>query len=387
MLERMLVRRWSLRLGLVCASFACGLLAVEGVLRVRAGLANREVLEQALREIAPPVEHERAGLANIIRLHPDDRIAYELQPNLERRFFRGIRVTTNSRGFRSPEIEPARENTVTIVGLGDSIQFGHGIEDDQPYMRVLERILSERYPQVHWRLVNTAVPGYNTVMEVTTLRKKALDLEPDLVILNICDNDFAPPTFVRRVEDIWTLRRSYLVDFVRELWSPTPDPERIVTASDGGSKAIQVGGSWVEREEDGTRRVRERYRELFGIEGYRAALDELSGLASAHDFEVLVFTTYDWGNTFVMMEEAAQRDFECVSLMDELEAWMQEHHGRSFTEELYRASPLVVGPHNAHPSALQHEMAAHRLLRELEQRGILDRLLARGGAGADPTDQ
>lgn len=377
MLGRSAVRLIALRVGVACVSFTCGLFAIEVLLRFHAARENREALEHALREIVPPVEHAAAGLANIIRLHPDDRIAYELQPNLVQRTYRGARIDTNSRGFRGPEIEPARANTVTIVGLGDSIQFGHGVEESRTYLRVMEGVLAKRFPEVHWRVVNTAVPGYNTVMEVATLREKALDLEPDLVIVNICPNDFAPPRFVRRVEDVWTVRRSYLLDFVREHWSSSREAE-VVTASHGGSPILQSGGDgWVERESDGVRRVPERYRQLLGVEGYRAALDELSELASAHDFQVLFFTNYDWGNTHVMMAEAAQRGFECVSLMDELEAWFLRHQGQPFSEERYRRSPLVVSQQNFHPSALQHGMAARRLLRELNQRGILPRLLSR----------
>jgi hypothetical protein len=78
-----------------------------------------------------------------------------------------------------------------------------------------------------------------------------------------------------------------------------------------------------------------------------------------------------------MMAVARTHGFPCVTLMDELEAWLREHGGQEFSPESYSSSALVVSEDNAHPSVLQHELAARRLLRELEGLGVLARLVAR----------
>ncbi len=364
------------RLTLSCASLLVALLVAELGLRLRAHLRNRGALENALREVAPPTDEPFAGLANIIRLSSDERIVYELQPDLVRRTYHGIRVDTNSRGFRGPEIAPARENTLTLVGIGDSILFGHGVEWEETYLHLLEGLLAERYPQAHWRVVNTGVPGYNTVMQVATLRAKALDLEPDLVLLHICDNDFGTPAFVRRSEDVWNLERSFVIDFLRRGFSGQGARQ--------APSAVEGGRAWTRGGPDGTREPLDRYRHLVGVDAFRGALEELLALSRTEDFELLLFTTYEVREIFPMLEIAREVGVPTLSMMDELEAWFAEHLGRPFDEPSYRHTPLVVSPQNEHPSALQHRMAAARVLRELEERGLLEQLLRRRGLASTP---
>ena len=108
------------------------------------------------------------------------------------------------------------ENTVTIVGLGDSIMFGHGVGDGEPYLAVLKRMLEAEFPQKQWRVINTGVPGYNTVMEVETLRTKCRQFDPDLVILELVGNDLALPIYIRVEQNVFDLTRSFLWQFVEE---------------------------------------------------------------------------------------------------------------------------------------------------------------------------
>lgn len=115
------------RLALSGVSLIAALCTAEVGLRVLAHVRNRGVLENALRAVAPPTDEPFVGLAKIIRLSPDEHIVYELQPNLVHRTYHGFHVDTNSRGFRGPEIEAASESTITLVGLGDSLLFGHGV--------------------------------------------------------------------------------------------------------------------------------------------------------------------------------------------------------------------------------------------------------------------
>ena len=64
-------------------------------------------------------------------------------------------------------------------------------------------LLNAAYPQKTWEIINTGVPGYNTVMEVATMRAKGLALEPDIVILNVVTNDLNLPTrLLKRVRSL-----------------------------------------------------------------------------------------------------------------------------------------------------------------------------------------
>lgn len=358
------------RLGLSAVVFLLVFMIGEAILRAAAHRANAGVLASAFTQIEAPSDDPQARLINIIRLTENERIIYELQANLEDRYFRETRVNTDELGFRvSPPVPTDSRPLVTVMGIGDSIMFGHGVEDDETYLHVLQELLQEEYPSRRWRVINSGVPGYNTAMEVETLRTKGLALEPDVVILNIVGNDYAPPYFVRNEENVWALR-SFVADYVRD---------RLAAGSEGsedGEGAIQRGRAWFERDEQDQQVVPDRYRDVFGKEAYARALDDLKQMAEEHGFGVLAFTTYEYELTFEMVEQAKQRGFRHSTLMPTLEAWMLEHMDTEWTPKSYSHSPLVVSPTNSHPSAKQNVMAARRLVADMKTFGLLDDVLA-----------
>lgn len=92
-------------------------------------------------------------------------------------------IRINSHGFRDPERPVARTpGAYRILGIGDSFAFGSR-DPDGIYLRVLEaRLLAEgRRVEV----INTGVPGYNTLQEITHLRRFGLQFQPDLVLLGL----------------------------------------------------------------------------------------------------------------------------------------------------------------------------------------------------------
>ena len=64
--------------------------------------------------------------------------------------------------------------------------------------------------------VNLAVPGYNAVMEVETLREKGLGFRPDIVIVEFIGNDLDLPNFIAAEPPVLSLRRWFLADFVKQ---------------------------------------------------------------------------------------------------------------------------------------------------------------------------
>ena len=94
-------------------------------------------------------------------------------------------MVTNSWGFRGPELsETAADGEITILGIGASNMFGDGVGNEDLYTGHLEVLLNERYPARKWRVINTAVPSYNVVMKVETLKEKGLRFDPDFVLLH-----------------------------------------------------------------------------------------------------------------------------------------------------------------------------------------------------------
>jgi len=319
-----------------------------------------------------------ANLADIIQLSENDRIAYELRPRLDSVVFKGRPVTTDSRGFRSPEIpDDGGDGALTIVGIGDSIMFGHGVGDGEFYLDHLRALLRERHPEVQWRVVNTAAPGYNTVMEVETLREKALRLDPDLVVLGVCGNDYAPPIYVRAEEDPLDPSRSFLIEFVRDRWREAT----------GGPVAVTRGlahlGRWRKRRgEDPQRLAPPRYAGLYGRQAFLGALDRLRTLSHERDLPVIALATITYAEppaednrATQMLDDCRARGFHCLDMQPQLDAAVEAETGLPFSVATYRASDLVVSRRNGHPSVRQHRMVAEELYRVSVESGILERLL------------
>lgn len=108
-----------------------------------------------------------------------------------------ITVTTNSYGFRDDEIPLKKPSgTSRILILGDSVSFGHGVEDDETYSEQLEDLLSTSEHPVD--VINTGVPGNSPFQEFVDL-ERGLTFEPDIVVYQFTLNDI--------VEPYWLLKR------------------------------------------------------------------------------------------------------------------------------------------------------------------------------------
>ena len=350
-------RRW-LRRGLaVLASLLVALFAVEVFLRVRFAGEQRATLEDVSRSarFVPPVGRE-VRLGDLIRPSPRPGVVYELLPGLDTTYL-GKRLTTNADGFRGPRVARAKPaGTVRILGLGDSVQFGWGVHDGEPYLERLRGLLSERYPDVTWETVNTAVPGYNTAMEVATLETRGLDLDPDLVLVGFVRNDLFLPNFLLTRRDPWSPARSFLLDLVAEGLDP-------------GSRLVKRPAKGNDPDSE---LVPEVYRSSIGVAGYRAAMERLVELQARHGFRLVVFCEDEHETN---AEVRAIREELGVPLVSSAEHVTDRMSELGITEKL--GSALTVGATDPHPSALGHELIAEALALELERLGVLEALIAR----------
>ena len=372
---------------LVLGSLALTLLALEGAVRLVAVAAHgpRDGPAENRREASvSPMGRGEKQLGEIIQPSTWPDVIYELAPDMNVTFRRKT-LTTNKRGFRNPTVTPAEddENTIRIVGLGDSVMFGWGVEDGAPYLRRLEDHLRETYPGRAWHVVNAAVPGYNTSMEVATLKSRLLVENPELVIIDFVRNDFQLPNFLMRRISPFTLSRSFLADFVSDrLRKRTWDPFfRLVTV---GTNPFDV------RLDEGTDLVPDEYRHLAGIGAFRKAMAELGRISRDRGFPVLVFSSDTM--PLVVREEARTQGF---FVMDTgLMSWGKPARdtGRFGTAETkarhkmaerlrsagidsYYGSPLAVSGADPHPSALGHRVLEAALFAYLEESGLLHTLL------------
>ncbi|MFT7668077.1 MAG: hypothetical protein ACI8X5_000764 [Planctomycetota bacterium] len=351
-----------------------GLLLLELGFRVRAHYRNSRTLDQVREVPAEPEVGGRTRFVDIIRPNANDKIIYDLRPNLDTTF-KGKKLTTNSVGFRDPErVFDAQENEITIVGIGASMMFAHGLADGEGYMPRIEIKLNNRYSGHKWRVINTSAPSYNVVMKVETLIQRGLAYKPDLVLLNIAGNNLDLPQYIRTRQDPLATNRSFLLDFFGDREGrKTLGEERMAEMAWVDRKAI----SWDSGAVTSPEQIPEQYRDLVGWAPFRVALDKLKALSEKHDFEVIVFAFIEHDLVPSMLEEGRQRGFHIISLMDDLDAYLIKNTGAAFDIENYKSSKLVVSPFNLHPSRLQHRMAVDRLLEDMDSMKIIERLMLR----------
>lgn len=135
-------------------------------------------------------EHAWKGL--IHRASEVPGLEYEVRPSIVSSD-RDVEIRTNSLGMRSPELrEPRDPACVRIAVLGDSVAFGMGVPMDGMWSSVALRELAAASPETPFELLNCAVSGYSSRDECVVLEKRALPLEPDLVIVGYYLNDPEP---------------------------------------------------------------------------------------------------------------------------------------------------------------------------------------------------
>ena len=324
---------------------------IEVVFRVLAFRSDERALLAATRE-GPPPPGSSVRLGHILRPSSDPRIVYELFPGLSVTFL-GAPLVTDERGFRTgPRPAPSAGPQVRIVGLGDSVMFGWGVSGPECFLSRLVDELDRERPGVVWTALNTAVPGYNTAMEVETLRVKALDPPPHLVLLNFVGNDLRLPNFVLERRRYLSPHRSFLLDFVRSRLG-------------GNEGDLRPRLTYLPRQErpSDAGRVPARYRDLVGLDAFDRALDDLAALARLHRFEVVVLAHPEVPD--FVRGAAETRGLLVVQTGERVR---QLAVGRGLTGAW--EPPLCLTSADPHPSALGHELIGRALLEALEEAGL-----------------
>lgn len=106
------------------------------------------------------------------------------------RYTYGRPVHLNALGFRDSEI-PARASSkdIRIVVLGDSFTWGYGLDSEETYPKVAERLVQQEYPEHQIQIVNTSKPGLTTKQQLELLKLHYDFLDPDLIVIGFCFND------------------------------------------------------------------------------------------------------------------------------------------------------------------------------------------------------
>ena len=254
-------------------------LALRAVLSVQA--ARKAA---AWRSVGAPLPAEGdVGLGHIIRPHAARKVCYELIPDMAVTF-KEVAVRTNEVGFRGPPLPPPgppARDTVRILGLGDSVMFGWGVELEDCFLSVLGRMLAEAHPELGIEIINTGVPGYNTVMEVEAFKIKGLALEPDIVLIDHVNNDLDPPNFIPQ--------RPEVLDALALLPAGAGARRRPRSA-----RALRCAGAPGTEYPGSDAAVPEGLGDIVGLAPYQAAMRELAEAVSRrHGFDVVVTSTQE----------------------------------------------------------------------------------------------
>ena len=205
-------------------------IALTAVLGNLAALAVGLLVMLALGEIALRVVdlgHAYYSAPELYQPIDDPRVQFEPRPSFVG-YSEGTSVTTNSRGLRERELPLAKPpGTRRVVFIGDSVTFGPGIRDDQPYARQLEAALTESGAGPV-QTVNAGVVGYNSIQELARLQNVGLAYQPDVVVLTflvndlletftIFDHQYEPDGLLADVK-VWLRRNSHLYRFLQDVY-------------------------------------------------------------------------------------------------------------------------------------------------------------------------
>lgn len=201
--------KWLARLSMLLAGLALGICVAEAWVR----LAGRDPLGSTFQIESSDHLAERC-------FQPDEATGYAFVPG---------ECNTGALGFKGGDPAPLTPGQRRVLVLGDSIAAGHS------FPALLERVLATRHdPPI--QVINGAVPGYATPNQLALYEARGAALEPDLVLLQFCLNDYTGTPFLfehqgQRVlvrdrhatvlgRSAWWLSRSALYRLLS--WSPQP---------------------------------------------------------------------------------------------------------------------------------------------------------------------
>jgi len=330
----------------------------EGTLRVADWLGSTNELRAWQRQSAHELQLTNGRhvlLGEMVRPAANADIVYELVPDMDVHFG-GKHVVTGALGFRGGDPPPERDPCeLCVVGIGDSVLFGSGVETDETFLHRLGDKLQTLYPDRIVTTVNTGVPGYNTTMEVATLAQKCLDLQPDLVIVDFVENDFDLPNFLLLPPDPLRTDRLLLYDLAHRTLRKGRRPNGPLEDAPMENHHFFVGDP---------ARVPTRYQHMVGHDSYRRALQRLLALADEHGFRVVV-------SCHTAIDEPAQQICDELSVPVVTAAARQREWLDARGQQLMQ-SELVVSPSDPHPSAIGHRLLAEELFVFVRLQGWFD---------------
>ena len=122
----------------------------------------------------------------------DDRYGHRLKAEYFQRYpFPGsdfvMTVETNGQGLRDEAVQPRVEGEKTVLFIGDSFTFGHGVNVEERFDTHFRATAEAAGKEV--RTINAGVSAWGTLQATRFVLDHLEMLEPDMVVLTFCEND------------------------------------------------------------------------------------------------------------------------------------------------------------------------------------------------------
>jgi hypothetical protein len=166
----------------------------------------------AVEELSKYIQKD-AGHRRVAAFHTRPPVLGDLLPQENKiwMFVPGMpyRVIVNSQGLRMDHDLGFPKKKPRILCLGDSFTFGPYLANHDTYPGLLQ----QKYPDKE--VINAGICGYNIIDEVSLLKQRAKYCEPDIIILQVLDNDL--------LDFFYFKRQVFARD--RQDFKPTPQEE------------------------------------------------------------------------------------------------------------------------------------------------------------------
>lgn len=374
--------RWAIpRLVLLSISIVIALVLAEIGVRIflRSRQPHSEFAAQLQRSQQSGITNTTGPSLNISGLvqpsaYPD--VVYELKPRISGTFQNKL-IQTNSQGMRDQEYTVTKPpDTFRIIGLGDSIMFGWGVDESESFLSVLEQNLNnpQKDPEtgsenasymnpetvLHsagsstYEVLNMAVPGYNTALEAFVLRDKALQFEPDLVIVNFISNDFNLPNFMQTPVKFLNLHRFELFKIINAGWNTLIGKQ--VDSLIGMDLKDRFGASKEEIDNDPT--IPDVYKDIAGIPGFERAMDLIGRISRDRGIPVLIAAQALPDQLPVVTRQCELNGMQFFDINEAFTRYIEDH--RISDQDNFRLSHR-----DTHPNARGHEIIGQLLMTRL----------------------
>lgn len=144
------------------------------------------------------VKLKKADLSFATWIIADEDLIWRLRPGLEMKVenmnrraypaeeYRYFTVTSNSRGFRTPEFDAVKKPGIfRVISIGDSNVFGWAVETKDSFCGILKG----RLEPMGGEYINLGVFGYTSTQAVTLFQREVLPLKPAFLIVWLGEND------------------------------------------------------------------------------------------------------------------------------------------------------------------------------------------------------